>query len=61
MVTVAVHSMTFLSPIYVGDLVTLSAALSYVGPNSVEVEGRVEEEDPLTGVQRASMPRTRFV
>jgi uncharacterized protein (TIGR00369 family) len=48
-VTVAVDSMTFLSPIYVGNLVTLSAALSYVGRTSVEVEVSVEAEDLLTG------------
>jgi acyl-CoA hydrolase len=48
-VTVAVDSMTFLSPIYVGDLVTLTASLSYVGRTSMEVEVRVEAEDLLTG------------
>jgi uncharacterized protein (TIGR00369 family) len=48
-VTVAVDSMTFLSPIYVGDLVTLTASLSYVGHTSMEVEVLVEAEDPLTG------------
>ena len=48
-VTVAVDSMTFLSPIYVGNLVTLTAALSYVGRTSMEVEVLVEAEDPLTG------------
>ena len=48
-VTVAVDSMTFLSPIYVGNLVTLTAALSYVGLTSMEVEVLVEAEDPLTG------------
>ena len=48
-VTVAVDSMTFLSPIYVGNLVTLTAALSYVGRSSMEVEVLVEAEDPLTG------------
>jgi acyl-CoA hydrolase len=48
-VTVAVDSMTFLSPIYVGDLVTLTASLSYVGRTSMEVEVLVEAEDPLTG------------
>ena len=37
-VTVAVDSMTFLSPVYVGNLVTLTAALSYVGRSSMEVE-----------------------
>lgn len=48
-VTVAVDSITFLSPIYVGNLVTLTAALSYVGRTSMEVEVSVEAEDPLTG------------
>ena len=48
-VTVAVDSMTFLSPIYVGNLVTLTASLSYVGRTSMEVEVLVEAEDPLAG------------
>ena len=48
-VTVAVDSMTFLSPIYVGNLVTLTASLSYVGRTSMEVEVLVEAEDPVTG------------
>lgn len=48
-VTVAVDSMTFLSPIYVGNLVTLTASLTYVGRTSMEAQVRVEAEDPLTG------------
>jgi uncharacterized protein (TIGR00369 family) len=48
-VTVAVDSITFLSPIYVGNLVTFTATLSYVGRTSMEVEVLVEAEDPLTG------------
>jgi uncharacterized protein (TIGR00369 family) len=48
-VTVAVDSMTFLSPIYVGNLVTLTAALSYVGRTSMEAEILVEAEDLLAG------------
>lgn len=48
-VTVAVDSMTFLSPIYVGNLVTFMASLSYVGRTSMEVEVLVEAEDPMTG------------
>jgi acyl-CoA hydrolase len=48
-VTVAVDSMTFLSPIYVGNLVTFRASLSYVGRTSMEVEVLVEAEDPMTG------------
>ena len=48
-VTVAVDSMTFLSPMYVGNLVTLTASLTYVGRTSMEIEVLVEAEDPLTG------------
>ncbi len=48
-VTVAVDSITFLSPIYVGNLVTFTATLSYVGRTSMEVEVLVEAEDLLTG------------
>ena len=48
-VTVAVDSITFLSPISVGNLVTFTAALSYVGRTSMEVQVLVEAEDPLTG------------
>jgi len=48
-VTVAVDSMTFFSPIYVGNLVTLTGSLSYVGRTSMEVEVLVEAEDPMTG------------
>ncbi len=48
-VTVAVDSMTFLSPVYVGNLVTFTASLSYVGRTSMEVEVLVETENPLTG------------
>jgi len=48
-VTVAVDSMTFLSPIYVGNVVTLTASLTYVGRTSMEVQVLVEAEDPLTG------------
>ena len=48
-VTVAVDSLRFLSPVHVGDLVTLTARLTYVGRTSMEVEVLVEAEDILTG------------
>jgi acyl-CoA hydrolase len=48
-VTVAIDSMAFYSPIYVGNLVTLKASLNYVGRTSMEVGVRVEAEDVLTG------------
>lgn len=48
-VTVAVDSLRFLSPVHVGDLVTFTAELSYVGRTSMEVEVHVKAEDILTG------------
>jgi len=48
-VTVAIDSMTFLEPIYVGNLVTLVAELTYVGRTSMEVRVDVTTEDVLTG------------
>lgn len=48
-VTVAVDSLRFLSPVHVGDLVTFTARLTYVGRTSMEIEVHVEAEDILTG------------
>ncbi len=48
-VTVAIDSMAFYSPVYVGNLVVLKASLNYVGRTSMEVGVRVEAEDVLTG------------
>ena len=50
-VTVAVDSLTFLSPVHVGDLVTFSARLTYTGCTSMEVEVNVEAENILTGAK----------
>jgi uncharacterized protein (TIGR00369 family) len=49
-VTVAVDQMTFKEPIKIGDLVTLTAEVTYVGRTSMEAEVHVTAEDPLTGV-----------
>jgi acyl-CoA hydrolase len=43
--------MTFHSPVYVGDLVSFSASLNWVGRSSMEVGVRVTAENPLTGEQ----------
>ena len=51
-VTVAVDSMMFLEPVHIGDLVTFSAHLTYVGRTSMEVEVCVEAEDIRTGQRR---------
>lgn len=49
-VTVAVDQMVFRQPIKLGDLVTLTAEVSYVGHTSMEAEVHVVAENPLTGV-----------
>ena len=48
-VTVAIDSMTFMKPIYVGSLVTYDAEITYVGRSSMEVRVQVRAENPLTG------------
>lgn len=48
-VTVAIDSMTFMKPIYVGHLVLCNAELTYVGRTSMEVRVEVISEDPLSG------------
>ena len=48
-VTVAVDQMTFRQPIRIGDLVTLTAEVSFVGRNSMEAEVQVVAENPVTG------------
>jgi acyl-CoA hydrolase len=41
--------MTFHSPVHVGNVLTLSASLNWVGRSSMEVGVRVVAENPLTG------------
>lgn len=48
-VTIAVDTMTFRQPIRIGDLVTLTAEVSYTGRTSMEAEVHVEAENPVTG------------
>ncbi len=50
-VTVAVDQMTFQQPIRIGDLVTLTAEVSYVGRTSMEAEVHVIAENPIIGEQ----------
>jgi uncharacterized protein (TIGR00369 family) len=50
-VTVAVDQLTFRQPIRLGDLVTLTAEVSYVGTTSMEAEVCVEAENPITGMR----------
>ncbi len=48
-VTARMDEMSFLHPVYVGDLVTLKASVNDVGRTSMEVGVRVEAENLRTG------------
>jgi uncharacterized protein (TIGR00369 family) len=48
-VTVTIDSMTFHSPVRVGNVLTLKASVNWVGRTSIEVGVRVLAENPLTG------------
>ena len=48
-VTVVIDSVTFISPIHVGDLVVLTATLTRVGRTSMEAHVHVEAENIFTG------------
>lgn len=51
-VTASVDRMSFLSPVHVGDLVTLKANVNAAWRTSMEVGVRVEAEDPRSGSVR---------
>lgn len=48
-VTVAVDSLVFREPIKIGDLVILTAEVSYTGRTSMEAEVQVLAENPISG------------
>ena len=48
-VTASMDDLYFHHPIRIGDFVTYSARLNYVGRTSMEIEVRVRAETPLTG------------
>jgi uncharacterized protein (TIGR00369 family) len=48
-VTARLDELSFLAPVYVGDLVTATASVNHVGRSSMEVGVRVDAEDLLTG------------
>jgi len=48
-VTARVDELSFVAPVYVGNLVTARASVNDVGTKSMEVGVRVEAEDLLTG------------
>ena len=51
-VTAGADRMTFMQPIHVGEVVTLSASVNAAWNTSLEVGIRVEAENPRTGVVR---------
>ncbi|MDX1662806.1 MAG: acyl-CoA thioesterase [Candidatus Promineifilaceae bacterium] len=48
-VTVAVDSMAFHSPVNIGDLITVTAEVTWTGRTSMETRVVVTAEEPLTG------------
>lgn len=48
-VTVTVDSMTFHSPVHIGDLITVTAEVSWVGRTSLETRVVVTTEDVISG------------
>lgn len=50
-VTVHVDSISFLMPLFLGDHVILTSQVNYTGRTSMEIEVRVEREDPYTGAR----------
>ncbi len=48
-VTVALDHMSFDQPVYIGDLVTITSQVEYVGRSSMLVRALVEAENPATG------------
>jgi acyl-CoA hydrolase len=51
-VTVAMDEMVFIEPVYLSDVVTLTAQVNDVGRTSMEVGVRVEAENTLTSERR---------
>ena len=51
-VTAGADRMTFMQPIHIGEVVTLSASVNAAWNTSMEVGIRVEAENPRTGVMR---------
>ncbi len=51
-VTASVDRLDFHNPVYIGDLVTLRASVTYTGKSSMEVGVRVESQNLFTGQTR---------
>ena len=51
-VTASMDEMSFIEPVFLGEVVTLAAQVNDVGRTSMEVGVRVEAENPRTGDRR---------
>jgi acyl-CoA hydrolase len=51
-VTAAIDRVTFLHPVHIGEVLTLSASVNAAWRTSIEVRVRVETESPFTGESR---------
>ena len=58
-VTVSMDSVTFLKPVFVGNVLKLNARINYVHNSSMEIEVKVESEDIVTGIR--TITGTAFV
>jgi acyl-CoA hydrolase len=48
-VTASIDQMSFLKPVYIGNLLILKASVNYVGKSSMEIGVRIEAEDLTNG------------
>jgi len=61
-VTASIDRLDFHSPVYIGDLVTLTASLNMVGRSSMEIGVRVESEKMTSGeIQHTASAYLTFV
>ena len=58
-VTVSMDSVSFLKPVFVGNVLKLNARINYVHNSSMEIEVKVEAEDIVTGIR--TITGTAFV
>jgi acyl-CoA hydrolase len=58
-VTVSMDSVNFLKPVFVGNVLTLTARINYVHNSSMEIEVKAEAEDIITGMR--TVTGTAFV
>jgi len=58
-VTVCMDSVNFIKPVFVGNVLTLSARINYIHNSSMEIEVKVEAEDIITGIR--TVTGTAFV